>query len=104
MTVWIAQCVCPSRHCIAAAYAEADGPLAAEREVRRPLVTAVCLALFAGEVNPWCGLCGAASSAWNYELARSRFSTMAEAEPEMKRLAAEQAKVRRAYGEGETRH
>jgi hypothetical protein len=97
MTVWIAQCLCPARHAIAASYGEAGGQLQAEREVRRPLCLAVALALHAGDINPWCGLCGATSATWQYELARSRFQTMQEAEPEMRRMAAEQAITRAAY-------
>jgi hypothetical protein len=97
MTVWIAQCLCPARHAIAASFAEATGLASAEREVRRPLCLAVALALQAGDINPWCGLCGATSATWQYELARSRFATMADAEPEMRRLAAEQAATRAAY-------
>jgi len=104
MTVWIAQCLCPARHAIAASYGEADGQLQAEREVRRALTFAIRMALHAGDINPWCGLCDAASDSWVFELARTRFRTMAEAKPEMERLAAEQAITRAAYAPKGTVH
>jgi hypothetical protein len=90
--VWIVQCLCPARHCIAAVTAEADsieGARPIERELRRQLDEM----MIAGAINPWCGLCGAERPTWRYETARTRFATMAEAQPELERSQAEQAVV-----------
>lgn len=105
MTVWITQCVCPARHCIAASFGEAEDQGVAVREIKRPLISAVRVALQAREINPWCGLCEATHETWDYELKRTRFQTMEEAKPEMERMAAEQAITRSAWASKQgTRH
>lgn len=92
--VWLAQCLCPSRHCIAATAAEADSLGAATPDVLDPLRVAVAKLLRSGAINPWCGLCRAEAATWRYEIGRTRFRTMAEAAPELKAMEAEQAIVR----------
>ena len=46
------------------------------------------------ELNPWCGLCRTRSDTWKFELARTRWRTMAEALPELNELEAENAVAR----------
>jgi hypothetical protein len=76
--VWIAQMLCPNRHCIAALIGEADDEAEAARVL--PLQTAVDAMLAEGGINPWCGICGAERASWRAEWGRTRFRTMAEAE------------------------
>jgi hypothetical protein len=92
--VWIAQCLCPQRHAILAASGEADDREAAEDAVLSPLRDHVEALLTAGTLNPWCGLCKSASPSWTYELGRTRFRSMEEAMPALKRSEAEQALTR----------
>lgn len=98
--VWIAQCLCPQRHAILAAADEADDREAAETIVLSPLRAGLAALMAAGTVNPWCGLCKAASETWSYELDRTRFATMAQAIPELRRCEAGQALTRAIFGEG----
>jgi hypothetical protein len=97
--VWIAQCLCPQRHCILAASGEADSEPLAEEAVAAPLRKAVGELLQSAAVNPWCGLCRAPAESWIYELRRTRFQTMAEAAPELKRLEREMAVARQLMGD-----
>jgi hypothetical protein len=90
MTVWITQCLCPQRHCILAAAGQADSRSAAEATLKAPLVEQIAELLATRELNPWCGLCGRMAGTWRYELARTRFRTMDEAWPELKKLESEQ--------------
>src|SRR5579864_7504118 len=78
--VWIVQCLCPARHCILAAADEAESEVEAERTIRQPLRRRIAEMLAAGVLNPWCGLCDAKRATWRFELRRTRFETMAEAE------------------------
>ena len=52
-----------------------------------------------GTINPWCGLCKAPIESWRYELGRTRFASMAEAEPVLRQSEREQSAVRRIFGE-----
>jgi hypothetical protein len=88
MALWIAQCLCPSRHCIVAATGEVETEAEAEREVRQPLRRDVVGMLASGAINPWCAICNANRATWRYEVRRTRFATMAEAAPELARLQA----------------
>jgi hypothetical protein len=79
--VWIAQCLCPARHCILASAGVAEDDAGAEFFVTGPLRQAVDDALRSGVLNPWCGLCQAGADSWRYEAGRTRFRTMDEAMP-----------------------
>lgn len=98
-TVWIAQCLCPKRHTILAAAGGADDREAAEDGLLTPLRGHIAGLLAGGTFNPWCGLCKSPSEAWTYELARTRFRSMEEAMPELRRSEAEQAVTRALFGD-----
>jgi hypothetical protein len=97
MSVWIAQCLCPARHCIIAALKEADDLAHAEAVLLPPLRERLDTMLHSGEINPWCGLCLAPSTSWNYEVERTRYDSMSEAEAPLRQCEAEQAAVREAF-------
>jgi hypothetical protein len=102
--VWITQCLCPQRHCIAAMAGEAAGRAAAERDIERRLRMRVAFLLVVTRaLNPWCGLCGARSDTWKFELRRTRWRTMAEALPELKELEAENPVARALLDDGPER-
>jgi hypothetical protein len=71
----------------------------AERMVAGPLREQLDRWLTAGVMNPWCSLCRAPRSSWRYETARTRFTTMAEAAPELKSIEAEMAVTREVFGD-----
>lgn len=83
--VWLAQCLCgPRRHAILAAAGEFDDEAAAAG-----LITTLreyVADLRKTTINPWCGICG--STAWQYENARTRWRTMAEANAELEKTEA----------------
>jgi hypothetical protein len=81
MKVWICQCLCPQRHCIAATAAEAEDRDEAERTVEATLREELDGMFGRLGLNPWCGLCGAPRDRWVFELARTVWNSMAEAEP-----------------------
>jgi hypothetical protein len=83
--VWIAQCLCPEMHCIMAAADEADSDADAET-IRAELRGQVTDLLKLRALNSWCGICGAKSATWKYELDRTRFRTMADAAQTLARL------------------
>jgi hypothetical protein len=97
--VWICQCLCPRRHTILATSGEADSESAAAEAVERPLREIAANMMKSGEINPWCGLCRAPTATWRCELARTRFRSMAEAEPELKRVESDQIATGAAFGE-----
>jgi hypothetical protein len=97
--VWVAQCLCPARHCILAAAGLAANEAEAAAEIGSSLVNAVGEALRAGLLNPRCGLCRADTETWSYEVGRTRFSSMEEAAPLLQRLEDEQAAARAAFGD-----
>jgi hypothetical protein len=97
--VWIAQCLCPQRHAILAAGGEADGEAAATEAVTYPLRKFVEGMLQSGALNPWCGLCSARPSTWRYELGRTRWRTIEEAEPHLRGSEAAQAVTRSLFGD-----
>ena len=97
--VWIAQCLCPQRHCVLAASGVADSEEAASTEIAWPFRGAVEEALQAGLLNPWCALCKAGCETWRYEVGRTRFSTMEEAAPLLQQIEAEQAATRAVWGD-----
>lgn len=99
MSVWIAQCLCPQRHAILAASGEAEDQATAEKDLIEPLRAHVTRMIGSGTINPWCGICKAPLESWRYEVGRTRFATMAEAEPVMRQSEREQAEVRRMFGD-----
>jgi thiol-disulfide isomerase/thioredoxin len=90
MSVWITQCLCPSRHCIAATAGEVNTAEEAERIVATSLREALDEMLTTKMLNPWCGLCHALQATWRFETRRTAFRTMDEATPVLERLQAEQ--------------
>jgi hypothetical protein len=97
--VWIAQCLCPARHCILAGAETAESRAGAEREILAPLREQVADWLRREIINPWCGLCGAKVETWRYEIGRTRFGSMAEAMPSMREGEAQQAAARAVFGD-----
>jgi hypothetical protein len=92
--VWIAQCLCPQRHCILAGSGIASDAAEAARLVEVPLRRDLeRMTGPGGGVNPWCGLCHAKADTWRYELGRTAYRTMAEAVPALLRAEAEQLLV-----------
>lgn len=90
MTVWIAQCLCPQRHCImAAAFDDTQtAPAQGERELREGLER-----LFeTGELNRYCHICE--STQLSYETRQTPFANMAEALPVIKMIEAAQLATR----------
>ena len=90
MAVYIIQCLCPNRHAIfGVAYDPADMPhdvaMATFQSTIEKWITDKT-------INPWCGICN--SRHWTYEQRRTKYATMQEAEPELKRLELEQMLTR----------
>jgi hypothetical protein len=78
--VWIAQCLCPHRHCIAAVVGEADSQAEAENELIGKLKEGIDQLMAPGAGgNPWCGICGAERETWHNEVGRTRWRSMADA-------------------------
>jgi hypothetical protein len=96
MKVWICQCLCPQRHCIAATAAEAEDRDEAERTVEATLREE--LDRFPG-LNPWCGLCRAPRDSWVFELAPTVWSSMAEAEPALRAAEVAQQVTAAIFGD-----
>jgi hypothetical protein len=99
MTVWICQCLCPSRHCMLATVGEAESEEEARNWVRAPLRRKMVEALNEGILNPWCALCGAIPAKWRLELRRTEFATMEEAIPHMHEIEARNIATNRAWGD-----
>lgn len=85
--VKLVQCLCPERHCITA-IAFQDLP---ESEAISKLQSIVDSSIASSLINPWCAICG--SRKWHYEVGKTRFSTMEEAEPELAKTEVEQRKT-----------
>lgn len=87
MSVWIVQCLCgPARHCLLAAAEEGDTAEGLEALVRVQTMHWIAT----GVLNPWCSLCGARVEAWVYEIGRTSYGTLADAEPALRALEAAQ--------------
>lgn len=97
--VWIAQCLCPGRHCIMASAGEADGRRAAEVDILAPVKTAIAYALAHELVNPWCAMCNAKADTWQFELGRTSFVTLEAARPVLEWLQAEQLISNAMFGD-----
>lgn len=97
MAVALVQALCPDRHCILAL---ASDELSAD-EARDRLKAFITVALAFGEINPWCGLCGASAETWHYEVGPSRFASMEAARAALHAAEADQlesARLLRAAG------
>lgn len=99
MTVWIAQCLCPDRHCIIAVAGEADDEARARNVVLRGLRLSVREALRQQTIHPWCSLCGATKSSWRYEVGQTSFKSMDEAVPHLGAAEREQAVTNALFGD-----
>ena len=91
--VYIVQCGCPKRHCMVAAAYEPTAertPAHMESFLRTKVTDMIARKVF----NPYCGICGAGSETFRYESGVTRFGSMEEALPELRRLEAEQARAR----------
>lgn len=99
MRVYLAQCLCPQRHAMMASAGEAADQAEAETEVLQPLREAVALLQSTEVMNPWCSLCNAPASSWTYELRRTRWRTMAEAEPHLREQERENLATNAVYGD-----
>ncbi len=97
--VWIAQCLCPQRHCILAASGEVDGEAEAEIALTQPLRYRVASLIRERTLNPWCGICRATLETWTFEVGRTRWETLGEAMTELKRIEAEQVATGVTFGE-----
>jgi hypothetical protein len=96
--VWVAQCLCPSQHCILANAGEAE--TIAEAQYIGTVLREVIEGLIANAVmNPWCSLCRATALTWRYELTRTTFETMEAAEPILRRSESIQAAVNAMFGD-----
>ena len=95
--VWIAQCLCPSRHVIMALaqVAETSEDAAKISVALRETVNGGLARLV---MNPWCGHCHAPVETWHYEVNRTRFRTLEEAAPEIEKAQAEQEFIRLMFG------
>lgn len=78
--VWLAQCLCPQRHCIMGGYDEATSKIDAKFIIAK-LRWTVEERIRTGEIDPWCGICGAKVNTWHYEIGCTRWRTKAEAKP-----------------------
>jgi hypothetical protein len=91
--VWIAQCLCPQRHCICATAGVAESQSEAETVILEVLHEKLAALIRCGVFKPWCGLCGATKAAWRYEVGRSVWRTMEEALPTLRENEAEMLAV-----------
>jgi|SRR5215471_21730210 len=88
MSVYIAQLKCPADHCIIAAYGEFASD--AEASVLAYRLGEKSKSLWNGIPAP-CGLCGGAE--FYVEVGKTRFNTMEEAEPVIRRLELQQSET-----------
>src|SRR5262245_26669840 len=88
MNVYIAQILCPTRHCIAAMAAEC-GSESAGQKLAQVLWSAFSSAVTRGILHYGCGMCH--STELSVELERTPWETMAEAQPHLDKLKMEAA-------------
>ena len=96
--VWVAQCLCPQRHAIMAAANEARDRDHAQRLLVE-LERAIEDWLAKGVINPWCGICHAKQETWRYEVGRTRWETLDEANAALAQTAAENITAGILFGE-----
>jgi DNA-directed RNA polymerase subunit M/transcription elongation factor TFIIS len=90
--IHLVRCLCPARHCLyALAY---DAEVLTDREAIGQARAQWRAATESGQLDPWCGLCG--SREIGYESGATRFRTLAEALPELRRIEAENLRTRAA--------
>jgi hypothetical protein len=97
--VWIAQCLCPQRHCILAAADEAAGESDARATILSPLRERVAMLIADRAINPRCGICGATAETWTYEVGRTRWATLVEAMPVLTSTEADMIATGAVFGE-----
>jgi purine-nucleoside phosphorylase len=92
--IYIAQCLCPSRHCIAAlAFDPRDTtPEAATELLRMTIEDHIRRQV----INPWCGLCH--SRDFLYDAQPTRFKSMDEAKPYLLELERRQLSLAALVG------
>lgn len=97
--VYLCQCLCPARHAIVA-MAGAYLSQANAEAVLIPLATkAVDRAITLGLQNPRCALCGAKRDAWTFEVGRTRWRTMEEAQAPLEEAQREQMAINAIFGD-----
>lgn len=80
--IWIAQVLCPYRHCIlATAFDEADDD---PTDAKDDLWSSVTLGVTAGRLDRRCGICGDDMILWHVEAGPTRWTTIDEARPFLK--------------------
>lgn len=79
--VYLTQLLCPQRHCLMAAAWEEHRSCASEAE--HQLRELFAEAVKSGRLNPYCGLCR--SETLHCESQRTSWSTLAEAEPQLRK-------------------
>lgn len=94
--VWLAQCLCPERHCILAAADLADSAAEAQAIVAS-LEQAVAEVLAKGLIDPWCGLCRAPAESWRVEVGRTAWRDLADARPVLEQVEREQRATAAAW-------
>lgn len=96
MKVYIAQLLCPARHCCLACAGEFEHAEDADTLGVR-LQTVYDAGVRNKELNPWCGICK--SRHLNVEVKPTVFRTMAEARPFIAMLQDEQMIARALFGQ-----
>jgi hypothetical protein len=85
MKVYIAQLLCPKRHCIVALAFE----MTAEEEPRdfkKETADTLWRAFAAGAFNQWCAICRAPMVDWHAEVDVTGFASLEEARPHLKHI------------------
>src|SRR5262245_24072905 len=97
--VWLAQCLCPQRHCIMAAAAEAGTEEVAREAALEPLRMAIEAALCSFKLNPWCGICEAPAQQWTFEIGRTPYHSLAEAKAPLEEEERKQRATAAVFGD-----
>lgn len=90
MKVYIAQLLCPRRHCVVASVGEFQSIQDAQT-LGESLRTTFDSAVTAGIFDPWCGICK--SRELRVEVAPTVYDTMAAAKPAIEMLERENAET-----------
>lgn len=99
MKVYIAELLCPNRHCLMAMAGEFEGENYTRLEAR--LQKAMLRAIETNMIKPVCAVCDAPHEVWSIETKITKYGSLADAEPEMRREEREQfavAMVCRIFG------
>lgn len=92
--VYLIQALCPKRHAIMAMAQETTRTNA--EALRDLLVEQVDVAINRRVIDPWCGICGARRTEWIFEVGETGFTTLQEAEPELRAIELENRLTRAA--------